>query len=395
MAGGFTVKKTGLVVAGLLLIAGVGWGGYMVWSMRTLPVRAQKAIKESGTLLNTIEKAVPAIRGGKELKEAWQLNADAEALYGAGDYPAALVRAREAMASGLSFGKGVCSNLLMEGERLIKAGKYDAGLGQYRSLLKIRPGDKAAASQAQFCSQKIAEAESKAKVAEERFSAIYKQKSLIPAGEFQMGCPEGEGSVSERPRHKVYLDAYRIDKHEVTVAQYKDFVKATGRQMRVQERWSTDRHPVVNVNWSDAVAYCEWAGGRLPTEAEWEKAARGGTDTKYDFGDDVSKLDEYAWSFTNSNSGAHPVGQKKPNRYGLYDMQGNVWELVADWYDANYYNISPEKNPKGPDSGVFRVLRGASWTDPYVMQRTAVRIRNNPGIRRPIFGFRCAFSAPG
>ena len=391
MSVGLTAKKTGLAVAGLVLVAGLVWGGYAVWNTRTLPARAQKAIKESGKLLNTIEKASPAMKRRKELDEVRRLNADAEALLRAGDYPAALVRAREAMASGLFFGKIVCANLLMEGGRLVKAGKYEAGLAHYKNLLEIRPGDKVAASQAQFCRQKMAAAE--AKIAEERFSAICKTKSLIPAGEFQMGFPEGEGESREYLRHKVYLDAYYIDKYEVTVAQYKDFAKATGRQMPAQELWSTDHHPVVNINWNDADAYCKWAGSRLPTEAEWEKAARGGINTKYGFGDDVSKLDEYAWYFANSNSGAHPVGQKKPNQYGLYDMHGNVWEWVADWYDASYYNVSPEKNPKGPDSGAFRVLRGGSWSNLYIYLRAAGRFRDAPDLASFDVGFRCAVAA--
>ncbi|MDO8806469.1 MAG: formylglycine-generating enzyme family protein [Elusimicrobiota bacterium] len=208
---------------------------------------------------------------------------------------------------------------------------------------------------------------------------------LISSGDFQMG--------SGGDRHKVYLDAYHIYRHEVTLDKYRDFSKTAGRKMPGQEKWSTDRHPVVNVDWDDAAAYCKWAGGRLPTEAEWEKAARGGTNTAYSFGDDTSKLGEYAWYNTNSNSKAHPVGQKKPNQYGLYDMHGNVWEWVSDWYDENYYARSPGKNPEGPASGTLRGIRGGSWYYDSYNLRAANHDKNTPGNRLNNLGFRCVVPA--
>ncbi len=216
---------------------------------------------------------------------------------------------------------------------------------------------------------------------------------LVPAGAFFMGSPEGKGRMVERPRHEVYLDAYYIDKHKVTAAQYKDFAKAAGWVMPEQESWGTDQHPVINVDWNEAAAYCNWAGGRLPTEAEWEKAARGGTDTDYSFGDDESKLGEYAWYGKTSNRQSHPVGQKKPNPYGLYDMHGNAWEWVSDWYDMNYYKISPGENPKGPDSGSHRCLRGGAWNLVHSYLRSANRYRNYPGLRYNCNGFRCVVPA--
>ncbi|OGR45811.1 MAG: hypothetical protein A2X34_09630 [Elusimicrobia bacterium GWC2_51_8] len=235
--------------------------------------------------------------------------------------------------------------------------------------------------------------------------ADYNDMVEIPAGEFLMGSPESEGEDNEHPRHKVYLDAYRIDKHEVTVAQYKRFVKATGRRQKAKPpsctqkvEWGTDRHPVFNVDWYDADAYCKWAGGRLPTEAEWEKAARGGTTTQYSFGNDESKLGEYSWHEENSEgnpNGASPVGRKKPNQYGLYDMHGNVWEWVSDWYGEDYYKNSSQKNPKGPASGSRRSLRGGAWDSKvHNQQRSAFRAGAAPPFERcQCKGFRCVVPA--
>ena len=114
-------------------------------------------------------------------------------------------------------------------------------------------------------------------------------------------------------------------------------------------------HPVVRVNWDDATAYCQWAGGRLPTEAEWERAARGA-------GEPAARLKDVAWFSANSGDQTHPVGQKRPNGYGLYDMLGNVWEWCGDWYQEDYYKVGPSTDPKGPTSGQFRALRGGSRT---------------------------------
>lgn len=223
--------------------------------------------------------------------------------------------------------------------------------------------------------------------------------ALIAAGWFAMGSPEGLGGPQEHPRHKVFLDSYYLDKYEVAVAQYRKFCRATGRSMRAQPAWSRDEHPVVNVDWNDAKAYCAYAGKRLPTEAEWEKAARGGTDTKYSFGDEAGGLADYAWYDFNSGNQTHPVGQKQPNQFGIYDMAGNVWEWVSDWYDRGYYRSSPQSNPPGPSSGSGRVVRGGSMDYFADNSRPAFRSWLVPVgwlVRGGGFddvGFRCARSA--
>lgn len=183
---------------------------------------------------------------------------------------------------------------------------------------------------------------------------------LIPAGEFRMGSNDGEDD--EKPVHTVYLDAFYIDMYEVTNLQYKNFLDATG--CKHPKYWNDSRfnapdQPVVCVKWGSAMAYADWAGKRLPTEAEWEKAARGGlVGKKYSWGDNCSH--DYANYDDKGRADHTPAGRFPPNGYDLYDMIGNAWEWCADWYDENYYSRSPGQNPKGPSSGSKRVLRGGS-----------------------------------
>jgi len=239
---------------------------------------------------------------------------------------------------------------------------------------------------------------------------------LIPAGKFQMGreslIPKIIGfkkivsfllskistDEADKPVHTVYLDAFYIDKYEVTNAQYKKFMDATGYKEPKywnDSRFNAPNHPVVGVIWDDASAYCSWAGKRLPTEAEWEKSARGGLEgKKYVWGDkwpppsgagnfsESLTKDGYVWT--------SPVGSFKPNGYGLYDMAGNVWEWCADWFDSNYYFHSPKKNPTGPSSGTWRVLRGGLWSYNFVnILRVASRYDGYPAGRNDNVGFRC------
>jgi formylglycine-generating enzyme required for sulfatase activity len=188
----------------------------------------------------------------------------------------------------------------------------------------------------------------------------------IPPGTFMMGCSPGDRECSrdEKPSHQVAITkGLWMSQALVTVSAYKRFSAATGQQMpsapSFNSAWGNKSMPITNVSWNDAQAYCQWAGGRLPTEAEWEYAARGGTS-----GARYGDLDEIAWYYKNSGGGTHDVAQKRANGFGLYDTLGNVWEWVSDWYDSSYYQNSPSSDPAGPASGTIRILRGGSWA-PY------------------------------
>ena len=208
---------------------------------------------------------------------------------------------------------------------------------------------------------------------------------LIPEGEFLMGSVEGKSVANERPQHKVILDDFYMDIYAVTVLQYRTYCDVTGKEMPSQPEWSSLKHPVVNITWDEAYAYAIYYGKQLPTEAQWEKACRAGTNTEYSFGE---VLDESMGNFNTFE--AVQVGSYKPNVYGLYDMHGNVGEWCSDWYGENYYRSSPEKNPQGPDSGKYRVLRGGGWFINYILDcRSAIRYRYSPDFRGYDFGFRC------
>lgn len=218
----------------------------------------------------------------------------------------------------------------------------------------------------------------------------------IPAGSFQMGCSPGDNECNpeEGPAHRVTISkGFWLGQTEATVGAYKRFANATGRGMppepkfqstRLNPGWSNGQMPVVNVTWDDARAYCTWAGGRLPTEAEWEYAARGGS-SQVRYG----PLDEIAWYRENGGNTFHEVGQKRPNGFGLFDMLGNVWEWVSNWDDATYYRNSPGVDPSGPSSGQWRILRGGSWNGYPGIVRVSLRRGHPPDDRGIAFGLRC------
>lgn len=223
----------------------------------------------------------------------------------------------------------------------------------------------------------------------------------IPEGLFAMGFDGTLALEDERPKHQVWLPAFFIDLYEVTTAQYAVFLAATNRAAPWQ--WSAvdltqhrDR-PVIGVDWSDADAYCRWKGKRLPTEAEWEKSARGTEGRLYPWGNRAAHKDlaNFALGARFSYSQVlMPVQSYEQGKspYGLYQMAGNVWEWVQDWYATNYYEISPERNPQGPEEGQFKVLRGGSWSDLPKYLLTYGRFKLPPETKNSYVGFHCAKS---
>ena len=227
------------------------------------------------------------------------------------------------------------------------------------------------------------------------------QMMLIAEGPFWMGVDYSLGLEDEGPRHEVWLDAYYIDIHEVTTERYAKFLAATRRTSpwlwsSVDLELHADR-PVIGVTWYDADEFCRWAGKRLPTEAEWENAARGTDERPYPWGSEPPDADRanFAIGARFSYSQAlMPVGRyvnaKSP--YGLYDMAGNVWEWVQDWYGGEYYTESPADNPAGPEAGQLKVVRGGSWSDLPNYLLTYGRFKLSPDTRNSYTGFRCAQS---
>ena len=234
---------------------------------------------------------------------------------------------------------------------------------------------------------------------------------IVPAGTFPMGVPMGDrdGGRDEYPRHEVYVDTFYIDKYEVTNGRYLEFVKATNHRVPQNPKnptrnlWqgatiteSLAERPVINVDWFDAEAYCKWAGKRLPTEAEWEKAAKGTQDRRFPWGnvEPTAKHLNFNQQWIGDKT-LMPVGSYEAGKspYGAYDMAGNVWEWVSDWYDPKYYENSPAKNPKGPETGTKRVLRGSGWQNETPTVRIFTRVESDPLVRNESTGFRCAADA--
>ncbi len=219
--------------------------------------------------------------------------------------------------------------------------------------------------------------------------------ALVPAGEFTMGSTLRE---DEKPVHRVYLDAFYMDKYLVTVGQYAKYLEAT--DMEVPPEWDImnqpqhQKRPVVNIRWSDANSYCKFAGKRLPTEAEWEKAARGTDGRLYPWGNEAptrlhANFGKKEWA---SHMALVPVGMFEMGKspYGIYDMAGNAWEWVNDWYDHDYYKKSPAKNPQGPTTGKSKVVRGGNWLYVQDFLRSSFRFNAEPSARQFGYGFRCA-----
>jgi formylglycine-generating enzyme required for sulfatase activity len=247
---------------------------------------------------------------------------------------------------------------------------------------------------------------------------------FVQGGTFQMGDTFGDGGTrgrNEKPVHSVSLDDFYIGKYEITNFEFCEFLNEKGNRIEGGVTWldienkncliaysrgtyvpknGYEDHPVINVSWYGARAYCEWAGGRLPTEAEWEYASRGGNKSKGCRYSGSDNIDDVSWYFENADSpldffkgrGTQQVGSKKPNELGIFDMTGNIHEWCSDWYSENYYGQSPERNPQGPSRGSYRVLRGGSWHDYASECRVCFRHKDKPASRYFDFGFRCAWS---
>jgi len=233
----------------------------------------------------------------------------------------------------------------------------------------------------------------------------------VAAGEFIMGTfdSDASGQNNEKPPRKVYLDAYWIDQTPVTNKMFAKFFAETGYQTEAERAgdvrsWRQPQglnrnldglwdHPVVYVTYHDAQAYCKWADRRLPTEAEWEKAARGTDGRTYPWGNEApnNKVLNFNWQVEGTSPvDSYPAGASP---FGAFDMAGNVWEWVADWYDKQYYKQAPVRNPTGPSGGKYRVLRGGSWNYFARFVRAVSRGWDAPTVRLNIRGFRCARSS--
>ena len=229
----------------------------------------------------------------------------------------------------------------------------------------------------------------------------------IPAGVFKMGTPEGEGRSDEWPQREIYLDEFAIDQVEVTNERYMKFVQATGHRNppnpygtgTLQSAKGVEELPVVQVTWYDSKTYCAWAKKRLPTEAEWEKAARGADGRTYPWGNspptDKRANFDREWE---EDKTLHPVGTMPggDSPYGVKDMAGNAREWVSDWYDADYYKNASTRNPQGPDKkGIVRSIRGGSWHSPIGDIRAAARGKGGFALQTHGTGFRCARGSQG
>lgn len=234
---------------------------------------------------------------------------------------------------------------------------------------------------------------------------------LIPAGPFLMGS--NDGLPNERPEHTVTLNAYYIDQYEVTAGRYQKFIESAKHDL--PPTWDDEAArtlsdlPAVGISWADAAAYCKWAGRRLPTEAEWEKAARGTDGRRYPWGHmqpfvDIANYNRGIWvseaiTLVPVNSGLegmsvrHGLKEGGKSPYGLFHMAGNAAEWVADWYDREFYQKSPDKNPTGPATGEKRVMRGGSWADLPTALRVTARYSAEPDFEERTIGFRCAMNA--
>ncbi|MFN9709879.1 MAG: formylglycine-generating enzyme family protein [Bacteroidota bacterium] len=225
----------------------------------------------------------------------------------------------------------------------------------------------------------------------------------VQGGTFTMGSEEirNPQDTTATPLHQVTVKSFSIAKTETTVAQWKSYCISTSTRMPVEPAWGwIDNHPIINVSWDEAVAYCQWLSKqtgkkyRLPTEAEWEYAARGGDKSKGFLFAGGQSVYKYGWFEENSNATSQPVAQKRPNELGIYDMSGNAWEWCHDWWAP--YIDKPQTNPQGPDGDkYFKVIRGGSWNFAHNDCRIGTRDFFSPDGRHNDFGFRVVMDEDG
>lgn len=232
---------------------------------------------------------------------------------------------------------------------------------------------------------------------------LFSQNVLINEGSFIMGSIDNNAEADEKPEHEITLSSFKISKNEVTFAQYDSCVKSgicakahyddgkclswSGNGFRtlvVPQDYRSPDYPVVCVTWHQAVAYCRSKGMRLPSEAQWEYAAKSGTDNRYSWGNEPPSENKCA-----CNGKLQSIGSNETNKWGLNDMTGNVWEWTDDYYDKQYYSFSPEKDPSGPDAGFYRVIRGGGFYSGPSQLRTTNRHWFSPDYAEISIGFRC------
>jgi formylglycine-generating enzyme required for sulfatase activity len=215
---------------------------------------------------------------------------------------------------------------------------------------------------------------------------------LVPGGDFLLG--NEEGAEDEKPLRRIQVAAFLVDRHEVTVAQYRRYCQKSGRNLPPQPAGSTDRHPVVSVTWFDAEAYAKWAGRRLPSEAEWEKAGRGTKGDPFPWGAADDPKRRNGPGPADGHPGMAPCGSfpSGAGPFGVLDSLGNAWEWTADWYAADYYLTGPMKDPRGPEAGTEKVVRGGSFLVGPKPFRLTFRNHTHATSRFDDMGFRCAVS---
>lgn len=225
----------------------------------------------------------------------------------------------------------------------------------------------------------------------------YPEMITVEGGTFIMGDSNGDGKSDEQPTHPVTLKDFKIAKTEITVEQWKFFCTSTGRKMPKKPSWGwVNNYPIVNITWGESLEYCDWLSDKtgtiysLPTEAQWEYAARGGKKSKGYKYSGAQSIDAVSWFNKNSSEHVNQVSQKRPNELGIYDMSGNVWEWCSDWFGV--YTADALNNPKGPLNGQYRIIRGGSWFSSSNTSRVSNRLSDDPTGNGDACGFRIVSS---